>query len=162
MEKTNIVGVGLLIFAIVKGLPRIYTVKEKKAKPSIFKEAGMLGPPFETVKEIDRSIEETIWRLIKEETGIPREMIDLQKVIPESFNLIPGRPDIFTMYGYAFYKGEPEDASLFTPEDDDIEFRGWYTMAELEEEHLRIEVPFILDHFRKSGCFIDAIHGLAA
>ena len=154
----EIVGVGFLIFATVRGLPRMYTVEELAAKPAIFKEVGMIGPPFETMESQDGNIEGTLARLIKEETPFSTESVALCEIIPRTFRLIPGRPDVITRYAYGIFKGDPEKD--IGPVDHDIRFAGWHTLGELSGKFLRIEVSPILEDFRRHGHFAKLLHML--
>ena len=139
-------GFGFLLFSFVnKGM---FTVKELNGKESIKKQAGMIGPPFETVKGSE-SPEETINRLIIEEIGVPIEQVIICNILEQKFRLIPGRPEIFTSYGYGIFLGDPKQK--FKPTDTDIVFAGWRNPAELREEFIRIETLPILDHFNKCG-----------
>jgi len=153
MKET--VGLGLLLFAFVDGRPSMYTVKELRSKPAISKEAGMVGPPFETMEDGDNGTTGTLMRLLSEETPFPAELITICEVVPQKFNLIPNRPDIFTLYGYGTYNGDPY--KIGNPKDNDIEFAGWRSVAELHSmfeknrNSLRVETLPILGHFRRSG-----------
>ena len=67
------------------------------------------------------------------------------------FNLIPGRPDIFTQYAYGTFHGDPNVTR--EPADNDVKFAGWFTIEELfsKSKNLRIETAPILEHFLING-----------
>ncbi|HBI34033.1 MAG TPA: hypothetical protein DEA43_02420 [Candidatus Moranbacteria bacterium] len=154
----KIIGVGLLLFTSIEGVPKMYTVKELKAKPSIFKEVGMIGPPFETMEEKDDdNIETTITRLIQEETPFSISEICLHEIISEDFNLIPKRPDIFTRYAYASLKSDPPEEILELP-DIDISFAGWHPLCEMYDKFTRIETLPILNHFKRNSHYAKLCH----
>ncbi len=143
------IGVGFLLFSTDSKNSKIFVVRELKDKPEIYKRKGMLSFPLETFKKSDGGFDGTLDRLIVEEIGVPRNMVLVDRIVPENFYLIPGRSDIITVYGYGFFRGNPA-AHLF-PSDDDIAFAGWYTCEELLNYPLtRVETAPILQHFLKN------------
>lgn len=144
-----IIGVGFLLFSIIEGIPRLFVLRELKSKLEIYKKEGMLSFPLETYKEKDGNYSNTIIRLLKEEIGISSGQTVIKKIIPENFFLIPGRSDIITVYGYGFFRGNPD--AYFCPSDDDIAFAGWYACEDLLNYPLiRVETAPILRHFLKN------------
>lgn len=147
---SNIVGVGFLLFLIDEGSLKIFTVKELKSKPELHKKNGMVSFPLETYKkEEDGNYCGTIIRLLREEVGIPSDQVRICDVIPDGFNLIPKRRNIWTYYGYGVFLGDPDQS--FVPDDNDVVFAGWKSLLELSACSLRIEVIPILKHFLLKG-----------
>jgi hypothetical protein len=144
----HIFGVGFLLFTSGNGAPRLFTVKELKSKPQYFKSSGMVSFPLETFEEKDGSFKTTIERLLREEIGISPQEVRNCCVVKEKFQLIPGRNDIYTIYGYGLFSGYPKD--FFIPEDNDIKFSGWKTIDELLQQNTRVETRPILEHFRRN------------
>jgi hypothetical protein len=143
----KIVGVGFLMFTFKNGdLPELLTIEELKDKPEYCKKAGMISFPLETVEEEDGGFQGTIIRLLKEEVGIHLGQVIICEIIPEKFQLIPGRNDVDTVYAYGIFKGNT-DPSNFKPRDNDIRFAGWKTIKELRSGFVRVEVGPVLDHF---------------
>lgn len=157
-EPEELVGVCFLLLTSIRGRICVYTVMELKPKPAIFKEVGMIGPPFETAQECDKGVNGTLLRLVAEETTIPMEMITICETIPERFKLFPHRPDIFTHYAYGIFRGDPSIAK--NPPDDDISFAGWIPFFDLKEKFLRVETPRILKHFTDSGYYAKVLNML--
>jgi hypothetical protein len=147
MNKDCLLGVCFLLFTVGKSL-RLFTVEEQKAKPSLFKEKGMISPPFETFESRDENAEGTILRLIEEEIGFPISQVEIFSVAKEKFNLIPGNDDIFTTYAVGILNGDPSQERH--PKDTDIVFSGWKTMDELFLCKVRIETRPIFEHFAKN------------
>lgn len=143
----KIFGVGFLLFT--RGSngnePRLFTIEELGSKPQYHKFQGMKSFPLETYEEKDGNFRATIKRLLEEETGIENGYAKILSVAAPYFQLIPGRDDIYTVYGYGIYTGNPEKD--FKPKDNDIRFAGWKTITELLQQHIRIEVAPILKHF---------------
>ena len=149
MKNKVVFGVGFLLFSNGNGnTPRIFTVEELKSKPEIHKEAGMASFPLETFKTTDVIFENTIMRLIQEEIGIPRDLISIYGLSPCRFQLIPGRKDILTVYGFGKFHGNTSE--IFFPIDTDIKFAGWKTFDELCSLPTRVETIPILEHFQKN------------
>ena len=71
----------LMLFYYTKGRIRMATVEELVPKPVIFKKAGMIGPPFETVKEDDNGTMGTLIRLVKEELPFSLQDINIHEVV---------------------------------------------------------------------------------
>lgn len=139
------IGVGFLLIAEFQGAFGIYTIREKRSKPEIFKEAGMISFPLETLEESEHP-EEAVMRLYSEEMDVTQEEVEFCRICDREFHLIPGRPDIITLYGFGFFRGDPFRG--FHPKDTDIEFAGWKTLDELMAlKHKRIEVAPIVEHF---------------
>lgn len=147
MERNSLLGVCFLLFSLENGL-RLFTVEEQKSKPFLFKEKGMISPPFETFEPRDGDADGTINRLIREEIGFPVSQIEIYAISSERFNLIPGRSNIFTSYGIGILNGNPNQDR--NPMDDDIVFCGWKTIEELLSLKVRIETPTIIDHFSRN------------
>ncbi len=146
MESGMIIGVGFLLFSKNElGEPCVFTVEELVGKPSISKEAGMISFPLETFQKQDMSEIGTIFRLLEEEVGVHPHFVDICKVSPEKFSLIPGRQDIVTVYGYGTLLGNP--GRKFRPKDSDIRFAGWKTLNELLVCRIRVETTPIIRHF---------------
>lgn len=148
-----ITGVGFLLFCFIDGFLKIFTVRELKSKPAIYKEAGMLSFPLETYEETDGDYAKTIERLLKEEVGIPPSEVAICRVFEEKFKLIPGREDVETAYGYGIFLGN--HSCTFIPCDDDIEFGGWMSIKELLTYRIRVEVEPIIKHFLSQGIAIN-------
>jgi len=147
MEKV-IVGVGFLMFTFER-VPRLFVVKELNDKPAISKQSGMLSFPLETMREIDGgAVENTIWRLIREEIGVHESFVKILGVEQCRFKLIPGRDDVVTVYGYGLFLGNPEHE--FYPSDTDIVFAGWHTPEEMLHSFTRVETAPILNHFQEN------------
>lgn len=149
-EKKKIVGVGLILYHIDgQGRMRIRVVREKRAKPLIGKEAGMLSFPLETQETQDEgSIIRTMRRCAGEELGIPPERMDECFPVATEFRLFPGVEefDIVTRYGIARYIGT-FDAGFSSPSGE-TEAVGWMTVPELLARPLiRVETQPICDHF---------------
>jgi len=156
----NILGVGFLAFTMNdSGKLKIFTVKELQDKPEYFKEKGMISCPFETYEKKDVTPRGTILRLIKEEMGILNGQVEICHIFPEKFNLIPGRRDVFTAYGYGVIRINRNQ--IFQPEDDDVTFFGLKTIPELFRYPVRIETAHILDHFLDSPHYRKLIGKLA-
>ncbi len=145
----NIVGVGLLLFWSGNGSPKMFTIKELKGKPELCKEKGMISFPLETYKEEDGSHHGTINRLLEEEVGISPKQVRVYSIISEGFNLIPGRKDIQTYYGYGVFLGDPDQS--FISQDNDVVFAGWKPLITLSSYPLRVEVVPVLKHFLSRG-----------
>lgn len=143
----EILGVGLLLFTPKNGTgsPKLFTIKELESKPAFFKERDMVSFPLETYKEKDITIRKTILRLIDEEIGIHPDQVEICNIFSQRFNLIPGRNDIFTAYGFGIFRGD--FGQVFQPKDKDVAYFGWRTVPELLRQRVRIEVKPILDHF---------------
>ena len=149
-EKEKIVGVGLILYHIDgQGRMRIRVVREKRAKPLIGKEAGMLSFPLETQETQDEgSIIRTMRRCAGEELGIPPERMDECFPVATEFRLFPGVEefDIVTRYGIARYIGT-FDAGFSSPSGE-TEAVGWMTVPELLAQPLiRVETRPICEHF---------------
>jgi len=144
-----VTGVGFLLFHFINGSPKIFVIRELKDKPVLRKKAGMLSFPLETFKDNDHNHLGTIVRLLEEEVGIALSEVEILGVFSERFNLIPGRKDIETVYGYGLFLGDP--CREFIPDDDDIVFAGWMTLAEILQHPIRVEVAPIIDHFKAQG-----------
>lgn len=145
VNNNKVFGVGLLLFKS-KDSKKFFTVREKKAKEEILKEAGMISFPLETYKKEDRIFENTLIRLIREEIGISKDYISSLEIIDQRFNLFPKRPDIYTLYGVAFLKKDVID--LRPSDNDDVEFFGWMEAQELKEFPVRREVwPILEDYY---------------
>lgn len=147
MKQGSLLGVCFLLFTVDKKL-RLFTVEEQKAKPSLFKEKGMISPPFETSEAGDRNAEGTIIRLIEEEIGFPVSQVEIYAVATKKFNLIPGNDNIFTTYGVGILNGDSSQERH--PKDTDIVFSGWKTIDELFLHKVRIETRPIVNHFTKN------------
>jgi hypothetical protein len=158
----SILGVGFLLFASGNGsnLPRLFTIKELESKPAIFKEKNMISFPLETFKEKDVTIQKTILRLMDEEIGIHPDQVELCNIFSRKFNLIPGRNDIFTAYGYGIFQGDL--SQTFQPKDTDITYAGWKTIPELLRQRVRIEVKPILNHFTETNHYPELIRRIKA
>lgn len=143
-----ILGMGLLLFIEKDGELLFFVIEELMDKPAIAKKQGMKSFPLETHKPGDESEYGTIQRLVVEEIGITPELIEFKGISPQKFQLIPGRPDIFTGYGYARFIGDP--GHVFCPQDTDIRFVGWQKMEALLAGFVRVEVPAILAHFQQN------------
>lgn len=149
-EKKKIVGVGLILYRVDdQGRMRIRVVREKRAKPLIRKEAGMLSFPLETQETQDEgSIIRTMRRCAGEELGISLDqMVECFPVATE-FRLFPGVEefDIVTRYGIARYIGTLDAG--FSSSSGDTEAVGWMTVPELLTRPLiRVETQPICDHF---------------
>lgn len=141
-----IVGVGLLLFAKIGNIPKIFVIQELKEKPEIAKKRGMLSFPLETFKEVDGNPRITLERLVEEEIGISPLQVLICAMEEEKFHLIPGKNDIVTMYGYGIFLGDP--GQVFQPKDNDVIFSGWRTLDELADCFVRVEVCPIIEHFR--------------
>lgn len=150
MSEKKVEGVGLLLF-VMNGGPRLAVVKELVAKPQYSKQAGMLSFPLETVEAYDDGLLGTVWRLIKEELGKDiSSLVTVLDVIEEPMQLIPGRPDINTYYGYGIFHGSREQ--ILQPQSDDITFAGWLAPEDLLARPLiRVEVVPVWTHFIQSG-----------
>lgn len=148
----KIVGVGLLLFAPDMSL---YVVEELKSKPQIGKKAGMFSFPLETREDKDRTLTDTIWRLVEEETPYSKNEIELLNIHHEPFHLIPGRPEIETWYGCALFCGDLDLAQYegFVPADEATRFAGWMQIEELLQREVRVETKPILGHFLGSANF---------
>lgn len=144
----DILGVGFLLFVSVGRSPQVFVIQELTAKPLLHKEKGMLSFPLETLKPEDLGPERTINRLLVEEVGIPPSQVEICGITPERFNLIPGRNNIWTTYGYGLFLGDPNQD--FHPEDDDIAFAGWMTLQALLSSRIRIEVRPVIEHLTRS------------
>lgn len=142
-----LLGVCFLLFSF-NGEVRLFTVEEQKSKPELFKEKGMISPPFETFEEKDLDTRGTIIRLVEEEIGFLVSQIEICFVSEEKFNLIPGNKNIFTTYGVGILSGDPNQQR--NPKDNDIVFSGWKTINELLLCRIRIETVPIINHFQKN------------
>jgi hypothetical protein len=143
---SEIIGVGLLLF--LKG--KLLVIRELRSKPQYSKYAGMLSFPLETFEKSDITFRKTLSRLAQEELGIINGEIILRNILPDKFNLLPGKPDIATYYGVADFAGSSEH--IFVPQDDDIEVIGWMNPDELlQQKNIRVEVRPILEHFFSQG-----------
>jgi hypothetical protein len=147
MNKNFLLGVCFLLFTTNKKL-RLFTVEEQKEKPKLFKEKGMISPPFETFESRDENAKGTIIRLIEEEIGFSVSQVEIYAVATEKFNLIPGNDNIFTTYAVGILNGDPNQERH--PKDTDIVFSGWKTIDELFLCKVRIETRPIIDHFIKN------------
>lgn len=153
-EKKKIVGVGLILYRVDDcGRMRIMVVRERRAKPLIGKEAGMLSFPLETQETQDEgSIIRTMRRCAGEELGIsPDQMVECFPVAME-FRLFPEieQFDIVTRYGIARYIGIP-DASFSSPSGE-TEAVGWMTVPELLVQlSIRVETQPICEHFLREA-----------
>lgn len=146
-EEKSIVGIGLLLFAWIKGGWRIFTIKELKSKPMIRKESGMISFPLETQEEKDGSMEGTLSRLIDEEVGNISEQVCIYEMVSKKFLIHKG---IEIFYFYGIFGGDYRQN--FSPKDDDIVYAGWWTLEELLAfTKIRVEVLPILQHFMKNG-----------
>lgn len=142
------IGVGFLLFSIINGVPRLFVVEELKDKPEIHKKSGMLSFPLETFKESDGGYLQTLHRLFEEEIGITKDQVEIRRLIPNNFYLIPGRCDIATVYGFGLFLGDPKGE--FEPIDNDILFAGWYSCEGLIKHPLiRVETAPIIRNFQK-------------
>lgn len=147
-------GVAFLLFAKVDNDLKLYAIKELTSKPAIFKEAGMISFPLETMEEEDDGVvERTLLRLIDEETGIPIKYIVIGDIIKKDLILIPQRKDIIFNYAYGFFIGNPQAVSIFKPKDTDIVFAGWKSVNELLKSFRRVEVEPLMAHFEKVGLY---------
>ncbi|MFA6047782.1 MAG: hypothetical protein WCV59_02825 [Parcubacteria group bacterium] len=156
----NILGVGFPVFSINdSGELEVFTVKELRDKPEYFKKKGMISFPLETFEEKDVTPHGTILRLIKEEMGFLNGQVKICHIFREKFNLIPGRRDVFTAYGYGIFTGDRNQ--ILQPEDDDVAYFGWKTIPELFRHSVRIETSPILDHFLDSPYYRKLIKKLA-
>ncbi len=155
-EGRKKVGMGFLLFRKIESKWTIFIIKELKDKPQYFKKAGMRSFPLETQKEGETD-EETIRRLVKEETPFSWEQVDFQWIAKEKFNLIPGRKDIFIGYGFGFFK-EGIETIKETPVDPEIEVVGWKGLGILlkkEKDFLRIEVwPVWMDFLKNYASIV--------
>ena len=151
----NAIGVGFLLFTLVDGFLKLYTVRELKDKPEILKKSGMISFPIETFDpKLDKNEGDTIIRLIKEEIGFPIHQIKKFGIVPRNFFLLPDRKDIKTVYGYGLFTGNSDDTP--TPSDSDIVFSGWKTTGELLSlPRIRIETDPILKDFLLEGRIAD-------
>ncbi len=141
-----IIGVGFLLFSLIDGAFKVFTVEELKGKPENKKEAGMMSFPLETFEVKDICPRNTITRLIREEIGVPIDQVEIMGFSFQEFRPIPGREDITILYGFGKFSGDPNQE--FKPKDDDIKFVGWFTPKELLNRHfVRVEVPSLLAHF---------------
>lgn len=141
-----IFGVGFLLFSKKgNGIPRLYTVRELESKPQYHKHAGMESFPLETYEKKDGNLEGTAKRLLDEEIGITSQEVESCCLEKTRFNLIPGRKDIFIVYGYGIFTGDPE--KIPGPKDKDVVFAGWATPSELLKKYIRVETSPILCHF---------------
>ncbi len=151
-EKKKIVGVGLILCCIDdQGRMRIMVVRERRAKPLIGKEAGMLSFPLETQEiQDEESIIRTMLRCAREELGVsPDQMAECFPVATE-FRLFPGVEefDIVTRYGIAQYIGDSD--CLFTSSSGETEAVGWMTVPELLAQlSIRVETQPICEHFSR-------------
>ncbi|MDQ1283948.1 MAG: hypothetical protein QG620_296 [Patescibacteria group bacterium] len=142
----RIFGVGFLLFSkTANDSLKLFTVEELGSKPRYHKFQGMKSFPLETFEEKDGSFKETILRLLTEEVGIKKSEAKIINIAAPYFQLIPGRNDIYTVYGYGLYLGNSNET--FVPNDVDIRFAGWKTIDELLQQYIRVEVAPILKHF---------------
>jgi 8-oxo-dGTP pyrophosphatase MutT (NUDIX family) len=148
-----IIGVGLLLFAEIEKIPKIFVIQELKDKPEIAKEKGMFSFPLETYKKSDGDYLKTLERLLKEEVGISLSNVAICEVFEKRFRLIPGREDVETVYGYGIFIGNP--LCNFTPSDNDIKFEGWMSFKEILARRVRVEVMPILQHFLSQKTIIN-------
>lgn len=151
---SRIIGVGFLLFSFKDGIPKLFTIKELKDKPQYYKKAGMFSFPLETMETCDKSRQETVFRMLGEEMGISPDQVNILRLVEKEFNLIPGRKDISTFYGYGIFLGKADQE--MTPNDSDIEFAGWKSIQELLGSFIRVEVSPILSHLLSNG-FYDEI-----
>lgn len=145
------VGMGFLFFRKIEGEWKIFIIKELKAKPEIYKEAGMISFPFETQKP-GESDWDTLRRLVEEETPYSWEQVGCPWVAEEKFSLIPGRTDIYTGYAFGFFDEDIPEKSLKKLIDPDIEVIGWESPGIFlnKDSFLRIEtLPIFLEYSKK-------------
>lgn len=152
---SHIIGVGFILFSFKDSLPKLFTIKELRNKPQYYKKAGMLSFPLETMEPSDKSRRETVIRILDEEMGISPNQVNILRLVEKEFNLIPGRKDISTFYGYGTFLGNPNQK--FTPNDSDIEFAGWKSIKELLGSFIRVEVSPILNHLLSNGFYDEII-----
>lgn len=145
--ESPLLGVCFLLFSTDRDL-RLFTVEEQKSKPVLFKEKGMISPPFETFEQKDIDARGTIIRLIEEEIGFLISQVEIYAIAGEKFNLIPGNNNIFTTYGVGVLNGDPNQKRH--PKDNDIVFSGWKTINELLLCKIRVETGPIICHFEKN------------
>ncbi len=128
---------------------QILVVREKRAKPLIHKQIGMLSLPLETQEEQDRgSTIETMLRCGREELGLQNG--DMSEIFPVAaeFRLFPDVEgcDIITRYGTAWYAGNPDRRLVSLS--GDTEVVGWMTMSQLLAQPLiRVETRPVCEHF---------------
>lgn len=145
MAERKIFGVGFLLFTINNKIPKLFTIEELKDKAEVKKEKGMLSFPLETFEEKDKTFENTIKRLLIEEVGVSLSQVDIKGIASKIFQLIPGRRDIYTVYGFGLFLGNLSDD--FVPADNDVKFSGWKTIEDLCWHKTRSETVPILEHF---------------
>ena len=133
----SIEAVGLVL--VHRSSRTVLVLREKKAKPSIYKEEGMESFPLETMKEGENKWE-ALSRMWEEEMGMRRPGFETR--ILRTFNLIPGRSDIETTIFVAWC----EELFDFSPSDTDVEFSGWRSFDALlsKDAFVRVEVQPVL------------------
>lgn len=151
------IGVCFLILGVLNGELVVYCVKENKPKPEILKEGGEVGPPFETFQEADKIVENTLFRLIMEETLIDPRDVTIRQIGRDLFKLFPEQPHIFTMWAWATYHGASYEVSG-APEDKEVSLAGWKTLEQLSELKQRVETPTIIQAFKSIGGVESALY----
>lgn len=130
-------GVALLLFS-AEG--KLAVIKEKKSKPIIEKEAGMLSFPMETTLDGELP-EQTLARLLYEELGLNESEISglsrLKKVYVEH------NVELTIFHAFLMEK-QPK---LLPIDTGDVKFEGWMYPENLKARYVRREVIPVLGIF---------------
>ena len=162
--SSMLVNVAYLLLALKEEHPVLLVMEELTDNIEISKRAGMRSVPITTHRRSE-SFEETIGRLIDEETGLDRASVMHLDVCEKPFYLIPRigitgrRRDIESFYGFGIFRGDVKKQPI-CPKNKAVMFAGWMEIEALYTGNLRVEVPALISDYQRSGAYARSLRQL--